>query len=68
MLETKKCHQCGEDIEIWQNATRMKDPAVGEIGYIYFHQRERGDCYWQFLRDTVAKAQRAAEAERYQFT
>jgi hypothetical protein len=68
MLETKKCHQCGEEIEIGQNAARMKNPAVGEIGYIYFHQRGRGDCYWQFLRDTIVKSRRMAEAGSYQFT
>ena len=45
MLDSRKCHQCGEDIEIGQDSARMKNPAIGEIGYIYFHQRGRGDCY-----------------------
>jgi len=68
MLDNRKCHQCGEDIEIGQDSARMKNPAIGEIWYIYFHQRGRGDCYWRFLRDTIARSQRVVKAGSYQFT
>jgi hypothetical protein len=62
MCNAKTCHQCGQCIAINQQLARIKNPRLGEIGYIYFHQRGRGDCYWQYLRDTVIKAQRSARA------
>ena len=68
MPYNKKCHLCGQDIETGQSSARMKNPAIGELGYLYFHQRGRGDCYWQFLRDTIVKSQRVVEAGSYQFT
>jgi hypothetical protein len=64
MSEAKTCHQCGQGIDLLHPFARLKNPAVGEIDYLYFHQRGRGDCYWQYLRETIIKAQiaRAAEA------
>jgi hypothetical protein len=63
MSESKTCHQCGQTIDLHPFA-QLKNPAVGEINYLYFHQRGHGDCYWQYLRETIIKAQiaRAAEA------
>jgi hypothetical protein len=62
VCDQKTCHQCGQYIEIDQHFARMKNPAVGQIGYIYFHQRGRGDCYWEYLRDTIKKAQQITRA------
>jgi hypothetical protein len=62
MCDLNTCHQCGQCIKIDEQFARMKNPAVGEIGYIYFHQRGRGDCYWEYLRDTIKKAQQITRA------
>jgi hypothetical protein len=66
MSESKKCHQCGQSIDHFHAFARLKNPAVGEIGYLYFHQRGRGDCYWQYLRDTIIKVRVARAAETMQ--
>jgi hypothetical protein len=63
MSEDKTCHQCGQSIHLFEHFARVKNPAVGEIDYLYFHQRGRGDCDWQYLRDTMVKAQVARAAE-----
>lgn len=64
MSEAQTCHQCGQSIDLFHRFVRLKNPAVGETDYLFFHQRGRGDCYWQYLRDAIIKAQvtRAAEA------
>src|ERR1700730_8649620 len=64
MSEAKTCHQCGQGIDLLHPFARLKNPAVGEIDYLYFHQRGRADCDWQYLRETIIKSQiaRAAEA------
>jgi hypothetical protein len=66
MPEAKTCHQCGQSIDLFHPFARLKNPAVGEIDYLYFHQRGRGDCYWQYLRDTIIKAEVARAAEAMQ--
>ena len=64
MSEAKTCHQCGQRIDLLHPFARLKNPAVGEIDYFYFRQRGYGDCYWQYFRETIIKAQviRATEA------
>jgi hypothetical protein len=70
MLDSRTCHQCGQLIESDKDCARMKNPAQGEIGYIYFHQRGRGDCYWQHLRDTIVsiRSKKPIDSESYQVT
>ena len=64
----RTCHQCRQPIGSDQNYARMKNPILGEIGFVYFHQRGRGDCYWQYLRDTIIKARPLSPTESYQIT
>jgi hypothetical protein len=66
MSEAKTCHQCRQSIDLSHPFSCLKNPAVGEIDYLYFHQRGRGDCYWQYLRDTIIKPQVARTAEAMQ--
>jgi hypothetical protein len=68
MCDATICHQCGQRIEIDQHFARMKNRTVGEIGYIYFHQRGRGDCYWRYLRDSILKPKKLEQMGTYQFT
>jgi hypothetical protein len=66
MSESKTCHQCGESVDFVHSFARLKSPAVGETDYLYFHQRGRGDCYWQYLRATIVKVQDARAPEAMQ--
>lgn len=56
MFEIKSCKQCGQSIEIGEAFARFKDPD-NTGGTLFFHQRGRGDCYWQYLRDKILKVQ-----------
>jgi hypothetical protein len=55
MLELK-CKQCAQDIEAGEMFVRFKNPNPSEPA-LFFHDRGRGDCYWEYLRDEVLKVQ-----------
>jgi hypothetical protein len=53
----------GRFLQVLQSCEERRS---GRDRLLYFHQRGRGDCYWQYLRATIVKVQDARAAEAMQ--
>jgi hypothetical protein len=53
----------GRFLQVLQSCEERRS---GRDRLLYFHQRGRGDCYWQHLRATIVKVQDARAAEAMQ--
>lgn len=58
-MEERFCSQCNMVIAPAERCISAKKPGTNgnPQDYVYYHNREHGDCYWKHLRERVIRLQ-----------